>query len=407
MNSLPMNNEKERVFFLDNVRYLLVFLVVVFHMTCSYSHYTTWWAVNDDNSVFFDYLLLFLDIFLMPVLFFIAGYFTLPSIDRRGTWLFIKNKIIRLGIPWLIGVFLLPPMRIYIYECSRGVESIGLWKNFVKTIGKAATFRTGFITSFDQFNHSHFWFLTLLLSFFVVFALLHHGRDRRSIAIHSEIPSDKSIISILVLICVITTILTLLMFLLFGKDPSNREPWIIIASVIQFQTTRVLLYIICFGLGIYAFHKNWLSSGLFSQNLFFWIVITILLMIGKEIAFASLVNHFTPIVGIIHVALKSFLVFSIIMTLMAFGGKCWNNGNKLNRVFARNSYIVYLIHFVIVLSIQLLMYKWLNVSIYFKFVIGSILSIVLSFLLSEFVVRRYPKSSILGMISLFGVLVLV
>ena len=165
MNPSSISREKERIFFFDNIRYLLVFLVVVFHMTCSYSHYTTWWAVNDDNSVFFDYLMRFLNIFLMPVLFFIAGYFTLPSLDRSGTWLFIKKKFIRLGIPWLIGVILVPPIRIYIYEYSRGVEGISLLGNFVKTIGEAATFRTGLITSYDQFNHAHFWFLTLLFSF--------------------------------------------------------------------------------------------------------------------------------------------------------------------------------------------------------------------------------------------------
>ena len=238
-----------------------------------------------------------------------------------------------------------------------------------------------------------------------MFALLHHGRNRKSISIPSEIPSNKSIISVLSLVSVITTILTLLIFLLFVKGPSNKESGILIASVIQFQPTSVFLYLTCFGLGIYSFQKNWISSSLVSKNLSLWIVITLLLLIGKEITLASLFNNFSPAAGIIHVTLKSFLTFSIIISFVAFGEKYWNIGNKLNRLFASNSYAIYLIHFVIVLLIQLLMYKWWNVSIYFKFIIGSILSLILSFLLSEFVVRRYPKSSIIGMVSLFVVFV--
>jgi fucose 4-O-acetylase-like acetyltransferase len=110
--------DEERILFFDNIRYLMVLLVVVLHIACGYSNYTTWWAVNDDNSAFCDFILRLLGVFLMPTLFFIAGYFALQSLHRKGTWLFIKSKMIRLGIPWLIGVVLLGPVRTYIYEYS-------------------------------------------------------------------------------------------------------------------------------------------------------------------------------------------------------------------------------------------------------------------------------------------------
>ena len=95
----------ERIVFFDNIRYLIVLLVVIFHAGCAYSHFSTWWTVNDANSLFFDYLLGVLDVFMMPILFFIAGYFALPSLTQTGTWLFIKRKLRRLGIPWLRASF--------------------------------------------------------------------------------------------------------------------------------------------------------------------------------------------------------------------------------------------------------------------------------------------------------------
>ena len=76
-----------RIGYFDNIRYLMVLLVVVFHSACGYSNNTQWWAVDDANSTFFDYLLSVLGVFLMPTLFFIAGYFALPSLQQKGKWL--------------------------------------------------------------------------------------------------------------------------------------------------------------------------------------------------------------------------------------------------------------------------------------------------------------------------------
>ncbi len=410
MNESLINKKNERIFFFDNIRYLLVFLVVVFHMTCAYTNYANWWAVNDDNSVFFDYLMRLLNLFLMPVLFFISGYFALPSLHRYGSYRFLKKKIIRLGIPWLVGVLLVGPIRIYIYQYSRGFEDISMWQLFVLKTQEAATFYTGFITSSQQFHHSHFWFLSLLLFFFFVFVLLHKAISFRAGRASPENqitePSIKSIILVFVLISIVTAVITLIMFLLFIKEP-GKQPFVIIASILQFQPTRVGLYTTCFATGIYTFYKNWFYSIKTLGSPLGWLVLTLLLLLAEENVFASLTSGLTPVLGVAYVTIKSFLVFSIIMSLMTFGGKYWNSGSKLNQLLANNSYSIYLIHFVIVLSVQLVMYKWWNVTIYAKFVTGSILSLALSFLFSEFAVRRYPKSSILGVVSLFCVLVIV
>ena len=100
----------DRLIFFDNIRYLMVLLVVVLHSAGAYSNHTSWWTVNDTNSIFFDYLLGVLDVFLMPTLFFIAGFFALPSLQQKGKWRFIKSKFRRLAIPWLLGIVLLIPI---------------------------------------------------------------------------------------------------------------------------------------------------------------------------------------------------------------------------------------------------------------------------------------------------------
>jgi glucan biosynthesis protein C len=147
-----------RVGFFDNIRYLIVLLVVVLHSACAYSNNTQWWTVNDANSIFFDYLLGVLGVFLMPTLFFIAGYFALTSLQQKGKWLFIKSKLIRLGLPWLLGVILMVPMINYIHFYSRDypVSLLSLWGRFVKNLEGGLSLHTGFITSSMQFQHMHF-----------------------------------------------------------------------------------------------------------------------------------------------------------------------------------------------------------------------------------------------------------
>ncbi len=409
MNSISIR-ESERVLYFDNIRYLMVLLVVVLHVACSYSYYTPWWTVNDDNSVVFDFVLRFLGVFLMPTLFFIAGYFALPSLHRKGTWLFVKSKLIRLGIPWLIGVSLLGPVRLYMHDYSRGYEELDLGQLFVVNTKDLLSMHTGFIESVYHFNHSHFWFISLLFFFFLVFALLHRGKGQLSETQHLDkrttTPTYLSVYAVLLLVTVLTIALTLSIYWLFSAVP-GREPWLVIASVIQFQITRVCLYGICFGLGIYVFHCNWFSSGRTPGKLIYWIMLTSALWLAMEMILARMLSQFTLTLGVLHVTLRTFLVFSVIMTLVAFGAKYWQSDSRLNRSLAKNSYTIYLIHMVIVFLIQLLMYKWWNVSIYIKFMVGTIVSLTLSYLLSEFVVRRYPRSSIAGMVTIFAVLALI
>ena len=92
---------QNRLVFLDNLRYFIVLLVVILHVSISYANVgAPWWYVVDANKhAFFDILIIVLDSFIMPVLFFIAGYFALNSIRQKTLDAFIVSKLKRLGIP--------------------------------------------------------------------------------------------------------------------------------------------------------------------------------------------------------------------------------------------------------------------------------------------------------------------
>jgi peptidoglycan/LPS O-acetylase OafA/YrhL len=399
-----------RIVYFDNIRYLMVLLVVVLHSACGYSNNTQWWAVNDSNSIFFDYLLGVLGVFLMPTLFFIAGYFALPSLYEKGKWLFIKSKLKRLGIPWLLGVVLMVPIYNFIHLYSRDypISHLSLWSRFVENIKGALSLHTGFITSPLQFQHKHFWFISLLFVFFILFAFLHDAKKRwitKELAKENlEVQTAKSILLVLTLVGVLTAAITFLIHGIFHGTP-NKDPWITVASLIQFQASKIILYISCFSLGVYAFAKKWFQNGTAPGHFIFWTILSIGLMYCQSKVLIILMTNFSIGFALGYVLMRTFLVFTILLALISFGINHWHNPSKVSRQLSANSYNIYLLHMIFVVVIQLFLLQWASISIVFKFGLVTLSSILFSYLTSQYAIRPFPKISVAGILCLFVILV--
>jgi peptidoglycan/LPS O-acetylase OafA/YrhL len=53
------------------------------------------------------------DTFFMSLMFFISGLFVLDSLSRKGAWAFLRDRVIRLGIPFAVCASLLAPLAYY------------------------------------------------------------------------------------------------------------------------------------------------------------------------------------------------------------------------------------------------------------------------------------------------------
>ena len=110
------------------------------------------------------------------------------------------------------------------------------------------------------------------------------------------------------------------------------------------------------------------------------------LWFAKETVLGFLINTFTLELAVMHVALRVLLVYSVIVALLSFGRNYWQSTSGINSKLSENAYTIYLIHLVIVFLLQLLMYKWWDVSVYLKFMAGCALSIALTYFVSEFAI---------------------
>lgn len=120
---------------MDHMRGFVIALVVLQHAVQGYAQQwggRLWFIDLPDRSSFFDIMFMWTDSFIMQALFFLAGIFVLPSLNRRGWLSFTQEKITRLAIPMLIGIaFLVPPLRYLKYEAMEepGIGYMEYWFN--------------------------------------------------------------------------------------------------------------------------------------------------------------------------------------------------------------------------------------------------------------------------------------
>lgn len=410
---MTQNKDTNRILFLDNLRYLMVLLVVILHSAVSYSNVVPWWCVTELNeaSVFFDIVLLFLDVFLMPVLYFIAGYFAISSFQKRGAWLFLKRKFKRLGLPLLIGIPLISPSFSFIYHYTRNGFSNHIsfgkyWMNYIKGAGD---FQIGIIDSIDHFSHFHLWFMSLLLFFFVIF-VLYASKNRWH---EAPVPLDssgntpeKSILIPLAVVGFISTVSTFIANLIFAS-PSNPEPWVTIGNILQFQPTKVVSYMLYFGMGIYAFRNKWFINTKIPGHPAVWTISCVLLSFCLLIILKQLMVAFSIGILFLFLSVRSFLCVSFLAAFTLWAVRYWNRPSHFNALLALNSYYIYIIHVLIVIILQLLLAGWSGGSVFIKFGIVSFASILVSYGISQYAIRPYPRLSVIAIYTLFAILLLI
>src|SRR5262249_25133756 len=104
-----------RLLFIDNIRWSMIILVLSMHAFDTYSPFGNWYYVDRPKSgfgteIFFAVYQSVLQAFFMAVLFFVAGYFSADAYDRKGLSTFIRDRLLRLGLPTLLYMLVIGPL---------------------------------------------------------------------------------------------------------------------------------------------------------------------------------------------------------------------------------------------------------------------------------------------------------
>ena len=239
-----------RIVALDRARTFITLLVLLHHSVLNYTYFG-----DGDKAHWlgFDLIVLFNDSFFMACMFLISGLFVHRSLTTRGLSNYLANRAWRLGVPYLISIFVLMPIAYY------------------------PTFLRYHLPGTTDFNFLHFlwrvftvgpwpsgpaWFIWVLLAFDTMVALLWkiapgaiEGLGRAIYALRYR-PGFA-----LVAFMTFSVIIYLPMRLWVG-DAAWLEPG---GYPLPIQTSRIFLYSGYFlaGVGIGAMD---LRSGIFAEN---------------------------------------------------------------------------------------------------------------------------------------------
>src|SRR6266481_5077779 len=101
---------KARNLSLDRARTFLTLVVLLHHSVIPY----TYFGHTDPKSwIGFDMIVLATDSFFMAMFFFLSGLFVWPGITRKGPLNYLSDRLLRLGLPFVICALTIIPIAYY------------------------------------------------------------------------------------------------------------------------------------------------------------------------------------------------------------------------------------------------------------------------------------------------------
>jgi len=381
LQTIPSAPVPARLLFVDNLRWLMIVLVVTVHASVTYSHIGSWYYYEPTNPGPLSLLafLLYethLQAFFMGLLFLIAGYFVPGSFDRKGARRFMADRGVRLGIPTALYALVIQPIIVdYILKFPRIAPLPSVLRSYLK-----------YVAGLHFLNGTGpLWFALALLIFSGIYALgrLAGGSLVRSQA-DGKLPSHAAVGLLIGAISVFTFIVRLV-------QPIGTD-------ILNMQLCFFSQYIVLFGVGIVARRRNWLLRIPHDFGVFWF---RLALLVGPPLWLAMILGggaksgNWSRYTGGLHwqsaawCLWESFFCVGVCLGLLVVFRDRFNREGPLARFLSENAFAVYVFHPPILIALSLALHG-LALGLLWKFLFLSGASLVICFLTSHYVLRRVP-----------------
>lgn len=383
--TIPAREGIHRLLYIDNLRWVMIMLVLSMHAAVTYSHLGSWYFMEDtkvslpETFTFATYQV-FLQSFFMGFLFFIAGYFVPRAYDTKGPVKFLRDRAFRLGPPLLFFVFLLQPVSVY---CIFLFDKQAPWNSFGELYGRYIR------KEWWLGGTGPLWFCEALLLFCLFYSLFRVLDRRLDTAgwlrrLKTRVPRQRSVRIFIALITAATFLV--------------RISWPNGTSFYNLQFCYFSQYVFFFGAGILADRGDWLRKLPVATGRYWGRVAIIgglLLWVGGILLGGALKGDLAPYKGGIHwQSLVDCLRdqvsgVGISLFLLTWFRERFNQQGRLARLFSANAFAVYVFHtpVLIVLSKVLIGLHW---PLLVKFLLLTLLTILVTYTLSAGLLRRLP-----------------
>lgn len=238
---------RQRMDFVDNLRCMVIVLVVFQHAAVTYSGLGSWFYKEPRPMSQFSLLLFgvyqsFFQAFAMGLLFLLAGYFAAKALHDKGPGFFAKSRVTRLGAPTLFFMLTLHPLTVYYLSSYRDALSRISFLEFY----------SGFVSSPIHVLGATgpMWFALALLAFCLVFAALVRvfGTLKPRAAPDAGAPNFSP------------WILVGLIALVSAGAYGLRIRWPIGTAVLNMQLCFFSQYVVLFLFGVLMWRNAWMEA---------------------------------------------------------------------------------------------------------------------------------------------------
>jgi hypothetical protein len=229
-----------RLPYLDNLKVIIVAAIIAIHGVLGYVGLDQYWSYADVQEVTLSPVteialsvpVVPFALFMIALLFLVAGLLTGPSLRRKGPGRFARDRLLRLGVPFVVVVLVLWPLLMYALYHPLGAAPGSYWAEFLGAEGNLDT--------------GPLWFVGVLLIFSLGYAAAVHLRRRPPRRAVGELTMRH-----LVLLAALVATLSFLVRLVF---PFASE------SFTDLNLWEWPACLALFALGIAASRRGWLTA---------------------------------------------------------------------------------------------------------------------------------------------------
>ncbi len=383
------HTNNSRVYFLDYVKALIIVLIVAHHSSLAYSlaegsHqnfiYSTAQILDSKKLFIFDYFENFNDIYFMPLIFLISGFFSYDSLVKHGACKYVEKRFMRLMVPFLFSMVILMPLSYYPVNLLQD-NNLGLFD---------------YISKDYIFNFYHIpgpiWFLLALFVFDSIIALFYKVAPNKFSAMIESVQQAGRLNFVLTFISA-TIIIYFLSYIFIPADSTDKMAKL---GPIWFQKKRIVVYFAFFLFGLFGgaapkFRDMIIRDNKrFTDTWLFKIVLGVMLFgLLRYLQTSMLHNQGDDLLlDFVYCTLFVFIALIFSSAWIATVAKFFNRRSRSMKSLSDQAYGIFIFHFIIVVWLQYMLYT-VDLAASEKFYIVFSFSLSLSWVVTM-VLRKIP-----------------